>query len=43
MKKINEKELKEISINMNNKKVYIKVDGIITLEWKIDKVKCKYN
>lgn len=43
MEKINEKELKEISINMNNKTVDIKIEGIITVEFTMNKVQCRYN
>lgn len=43
MEKINEKELKEISINMNDKTVDIKIEGIITVEFTMNKVQCRYN
>lgn len=43
MEKINEKELKEISRNINNKTVDIKIEGVITVEFTMHKVQCKYN
>ncbi len=43
MEQIKEKELKEIIKNMNGKTVELKIDGVISIEFTMQKVKCSYN
>lgn len=43
MEHINQKELKEISRDISGKSVEIKIEGVITVEFAMDKVQCKYS
>lgn len=43
MEQIKEKELKEIIKNMNEKTVELKIEGVISIELTMQKVKCSYN
>lgn len=43
MEKINEKQLKELIYNMNKRTIEISIRGIITIEFVMHKVICKYN
>lgn len=43
MEQIKEKELKEIIKNMNEKTIELKIEGVISIELTMKKVKCSYN
>ena len=43
MKQINEKELKKIVKKINRKTIELKIEGVISLDITMQKVKCSYN